>query len=189
MTDLADLETFVAVADAGGVSPAARRLGLPKSIVSRRLSRLETGARRATADPHHPWRGTYRGRRDVPRTRGARLRRDGIGARQHRARGRRARMLRVSRAAFVRRDAYRARPRGARAAPSATPNSRRVQRPASWISLLRASTPPSGSALSRTPTWSRGASAPFRGRTVASPAYLAAHGAPRHRRKFRRIPR
>jgi len=41
VTDLADLETFVAVADAGGVSGAARRLGLPKSIVSRRLSRLE----------------------------------------------------------------------------------------------------------------------------------------------------
>jgi DNA-binding transcriptional LysR family regulator len=40
--DLADLETFVAVADAGGVSGAARRLGLPKSIVSRRLSRLES---------------------------------------------------------------------------------------------------------------------------------------------------
>jgi DNA-binding transcriptional LysR family regulator len=36
------LETFVAVADAGGVSGAARRLGLPKSIVSRRLARLET---------------------------------------------------------------------------------------------------------------------------------------------------
>jgi DNA-binding transcriptional LysR family regulator len=41
MPDLADLQTFVAVAEAGGVSPAARRLGLPKSIVSRRLSRLE----------------------------------------------------------------------------------------------------------------------------------------------------
>jgi len=41
VTDLADLETFVAVADAGGVSGAARRLGLPKSIVSRRLARLE----------------------------------------------------------------------------------------------------------------------------------------------------
>jgi DNA-binding transcriptional LysR family regulator len=41
MPDLADLETFVAVADAGGVSGAARRLGLPKSIVSRRLARLE----------------------------------------------------------------------------------------------------------------------------------------------------
>ena len=40
--DLADLEIFVAVADAGGVSPAARRLGLPKSVVSRRLKRLET---------------------------------------------------------------------------------------------------------------------------------------------------
>lgn len=36
-----DLRTFVEVADAGGVSPAARRLGLPKSIVSRRLAKLE----------------------------------------------------------------------------------------------------------------------------------------------------
>jgi DNA-binding transcriptional LysR family regulator len=42
LTDLADLETFVAVADTGGVSGAARRLGLPKSIVSRRLARLES---------------------------------------------------------------------------------------------------------------------------------------------------
>jgi DNA-binding transcriptional LysR family regulator len=41
MTELADLETFVAVAGAGGVSGGARRLGLPKSIVSRRLARLE----------------------------------------------------------------------------------------------------------------------------------------------------
>src|SRR5688572_3029583 len=36
-----DLQTFVAVADAGGVSAAARRLGVSKSIVSRRLLRLE----------------------------------------------------------------------------------------------------------------------------------------------------
>jgi hypothetical protein len=48
MTDLADLETFVAVADAGGVSGGARRLGLPKSIVSRRLARLETWRRKAS---------------------------------------------------------------------------------------------------------------------------------------------
>ncbi|MCF6100531.1 LysR family transcriptional regulator [Mesorhizobium muleiense] len=39
--DLEDLRTFVEVADAGGVAPAARRLGLSKSIVSRRLTRLE----------------------------------------------------------------------------------------------------------------------------------------------------
>ncbi|UYB52947.1 LysR substrate-binding domain-containing protein [Xanthomonas sp. AM6] len=39
--DIEDLRTFVEVADAGGVSPAARRLGLAKSIVSRRLLRLE----------------------------------------------------------------------------------------------------------------------------------------------------
>jgi len=36
-----ELRTFVEVADAGGVSPAARRLGIAKSIVSRRLLRLE----------------------------------------------------------------------------------------------------------------------------------------------------
>jgi DNA-binding transcriptional LysR family regulator len=41
MFDLEDLSTFVEVADAGGVTAAARRLGLPKSIVSRRLVRLE----------------------------------------------------------------------------------------------------------------------------------------------------
>lgn len=39
--DIEELHTFVEVADAGGVSPAARRLGVSKSIVSRRLGRLE----------------------------------------------------------------------------------------------------------------------------------------------------
>ncbi|WNG23575.1 LysR family transcriptional regulator [Cystobacter fuscus] len=39
--DVEDLRTFVEVADAGGVSPAAVRLGVSKSIVSRRLVRLE----------------------------------------------------------------------------------------------------------------------------------------------------
>jgi DNA-binding transcriptional LysR family regulator len=39
--DIEELRTFVEVADAGGVSPAARRLGVSKSIVSRRLGRLE----------------------------------------------------------------------------------------------------------------------------------------------------
>lgn len=39
--DIEELRTFVEVADTGGVTPAARRLGLSKSIVSRRLSRLE----------------------------------------------------------------------------------------------------------------------------------------------------
>jgi DNA-binding transcriptional LysR family regulator len=39
--DIEGLRTFVEVADAGGVSPAALRLGVSKSIVSRRLVRLE----------------------------------------------------------------------------------------------------------------------------------------------------
>lgn len=39
--DIEDLRTFVEVADAGGLTSAARRLGLSKSIVSRRLARLE----------------------------------------------------------------------------------------------------------------------------------------------------
>lgn len=39
--DIEDLIAFVEVADAGGVSAAARRLGVSKSIVSRRLVRLE----------------------------------------------------------------------------------------------------------------------------------------------------
>lgn len=39
--DIEALRTFVEVADAGGISPAALRLGVAKSIVSRRLARLE----------------------------------------------------------------------------------------------------------------------------------------------------
>lgn len=39
--ELEDLRTFIAVADAGGLSLAARRLGVSKSIVSRRIFRLE----------------------------------------------------------------------------------------------------------------------------------------------------
>jgi DNA-binding transcriptional LysR family regulator len=39
--DIEELRTFVEVADAGGVSAAAHRLGVSKSIVSRRLFRLE----------------------------------------------------------------------------------------------------------------------------------------------------
>ena len=41
--DIEELRTFVEVADAGGISPAALRLGVAKSIVSRRLVRLEDG--------------------------------------------------------------------------------------------------------------------------------------------------
>lgn len=39
--DIEELRTFVEVADAGGVTAAAHRLGIAKSIVSRRLARLE----------------------------------------------------------------------------------------------------------------------------------------------------
>jgi DNA-binding transcriptional LysR family regulator len=39
--NIEDLQTFVAVAATGGVSAAARRLGVSKSIVSRRLLRIE----------------------------------------------------------------------------------------------------------------------------------------------------
>jgi DNA-binding transcriptional LysR family regulator len=39
--EIEDIQAFVAVADAGGVTPAASRLGVSKSIVSRRLARLE----------------------------------------------------------------------------------------------------------------------------------------------------
>ncbi|KQT50231.1 LysR family transcriptional regulator [Methylobacterium sp. Leaf456] len=39
--DVEELRTFVELAEAGGVTAAARRLGVSKSIVSRRLARLE----------------------------------------------------------------------------------------------------------------------------------------------------
>lgn len=40
--DIEELQSFVEVADAGGISSAAHRLGVSKSVVSRRLSKLET---------------------------------------------------------------------------------------------------------------------------------------------------
>src|SRR5882757_3735947 len=42
MLDVEDLRTFIEVVDAGGLTQAAHRLGLSKSIVSRRLARLES---------------------------------------------------------------------------------------------------------------------------------------------------
>lgn len=39
--EIDDLRAFVEVAEAGGVSPAARRLGVTKSVVSRQIARLE----------------------------------------------------------------------------------------------------------------------------------------------------
>jgi len=39
--EIEDIQAFVSVADAGGLSSAASRLGVSKSIVSRRLARLE----------------------------------------------------------------------------------------------------------------------------------------------------
>jgi DNA-binding transcriptional LysR family regulator len=39
--DIDDLRTFVEVADSGGISPAAHRLAVSKSMVSRRLVRIE----------------------------------------------------------------------------------------------------------------------------------------------------
>jgi DNA-binding transcriptional LysR family regulator len=42
VTHLTDLETFVRVAEAGSFTQAAKSLGIPKSTVSRRVSRLES---------------------------------------------------------------------------------------------------------------------------------------------------
>ncbi|MET3709595.1 DNA-binding transcriptional LysR family regulator [Sphingomonas trueperi] len=41
MFDFEELRSFVAVADYGGITPGARHLGISKSLVSRRLTRLE----------------------------------------------------------------------------------------------------------------------------------------------------
>jgi DNA-binding transcriptional LysR family regulator len=43
MTDLEDLRSFVEVVESGGFNRAAKRLGVSKSIVSRRIARLESG--------------------------------------------------------------------------------------------------------------------------------------------------
>ena len=41
MMDLDDLRTFVEVVEAGGINKAAQRLGVAKSVVSRRIARME----------------------------------------------------------------------------------------------------------------------------------------------------
>ena len=41
MVDLEDLRSFVEIVESGGFNRAARRLGVSKSIVSRRIARLE----------------------------------------------------------------------------------------------------------------------------------------------------
>ncbi|PZO04125.1 MAG: LysR family transcriptional regulator, partial [Hyphomicrobiales bacterium] len=41
MSELDDIRSFIAVADSGGFGRAADQLGLAKSVVSRRVSRLE----------------------------------------------------------------------------------------------------------------------------------------------------
>jgi DNA-binding transcriptional LysR family regulator len=177
MTDLVDLETFVAVADAGGVSPAARRLGLPKSIVSRRLSRLEheLGAQLLTRT-----------------TRGAALTEAGATFREHAARvcaemeaardsiapeGDVRGLLRV--AAPLSYGATHIAPvlaelarRHPRLQVHAAYSDRRVDLIAEGFDVaIRLGT------LSDSNLVARRIRA-FRGRMVASPAYLAAHGAP-----------
>jgi DNA-binding transcriptional LysR family regulator len=43
VVDLEDLRSFVEVVESGGFNSAARRLGVSKSIISRRIARLEAG--------------------------------------------------------------------------------------------------------------------------------------------------
>ena len=43
--EIEDIQAFVAVADAGGLTSAAGRLGVSKSVVSRRIARLEKSLR------------------------------------------------------------------------------------------------------------------------------------------------
>jgi DNA-binding transcriptional LysR family regulator len=43
--EIEDIQAFVEVANSGGLSPAAKRLGVSKSIVSRRIARLEKSLR------------------------------------------------------------------------------------------------------------------------------------------------
>ena len=177
MTDLVDLETFVAVADAGGVSPAARRLGLPKSIVSRRLSRLEQelGAQLLTRT-----------------TRGAALTEAGATFREHAARvcaemqaardsiapeGDVRGLLRVSAplsfgATHIAPALAELARRHPRLHVHAAYSDRRVDLIGEGFDVaIRLGT------LSDSNLVARRIRA-FRGRAVASPAYLAAHGAP-----------
>src|SRR5258706_15125070 len=110
--DIEELRTFIEVADAGGVSPAALRLGVSKSIVSRRLFRLEAelGVQllaRTTRGAALTGAGGH-----VPRSRCPGLRRDRCCARDHSACRRLARPSAHCGPADLRPDAFCASIRG-----------------------------------------------------------------------------
>ena len=178
MPDLADLETFVAVADAGGVSGAARRLGLPKSIVSRRLSRLESelGAQLLTRT-----------------TRGAALTEAGATFREHAARvvaeleaardslspeGELRGLLRIAAPLSFGAYASRAADRGIRANDIRSCRSPRPTAIASWIWWARDSMWRSAWAGCRIRSLVARRIGPVTGRLVATPDYVKTHGAP-----------
>ncbi len=126
--DIEDLQTFVEVADAGGVSPAARRLGVSKSIVSRRLFRLEAELGVQLLARTTRGAALTEAGRHVPRARRAGLRRDRCCARDDPARRRLARPPADCSAAVLRPDAFGTGVRGAGAATSAAACARQLQR-------------------------------------------------------------
>ena len=54
MLKLDGIASFVAIAEAGSISAAARRLQLSKSVVSERLAELERAPGRDAVPPHAP---------------------------------------------------------------------------------------------------------------------------------------
>ena len=63
MPDLDDIRAFAEVADSGSLTRAGARLGMSKSMISRRLARLEARARRAAPRADHPRHVADRGGR------------------------------------------------------------------------------------------------------------------------------
>ena len=129
MPDLDDIRVFGEVVDSGSLTRAGARLGMSKSMVSRRLARLEAELGPPLLSRTHPGAVADRGGRGLPALR--RADRDGaaVGARCAEPAGRGDRAPARRRADVVRRHPSRAGDGRAGGAPSAPGDQRLLQRP------------------------------------------------------------
>ena len=150
--DIEELRTFVEVADAGGVSPAAlpaRHRQVDRQPAARPAG---SGTWRPASRTNDPRRRAHGSRGHVPRLCGQSLRRDRRGQGDDPARRRAARPPAHCRAAVFRPDPLRPRACGDGAAPPAAPHSHLLQRSLRRSHRRGLSIARSGSATSRTPT-------------------------------------
>ena len=130
MPDLDDIRAFTEVVDSGSLTRAGARLGMSKSMISRRLARLEAELGDAAAGAHHARHVADRGGQRLPALRRADGGRAAVGARRAQPAGRGDRAAAARRADVVRQLAPRAGAGRAGGAQPAARDQHLLQRPA-----------------------------------------------------------